>query len=207
MDDTLIIKEAPRGTTTEAVASGEGFPSKESLKAMPYSEFLQTPYWNEIADAIKKRDGYRCRVCNSSKQIAAHHRTYEHHGEEHLHMGDLTTLCEKCHTSFHKPVPPFEIRVSKKPKGKSGRFFRRAAIKLGIKTDKLVALGRIKVIKLLEARGLNPKGKPLKKKEREKSLLFDHGRGYRAPTKYMDYAQYQQTMQPDKSPWERALGI
>lgn len=33
--------------------------------------------------------------------IHVHHRTYEHHGEEHLHLGDLVCLCSVCHKTFH----------------------------------------------------------------------------------------------------------
>lgn len=43
----------------------------------------------------------RCQVCNSSNNIQAHHRTYDTHGREHLHMNDLVVLCEICHGLFH----------------------------------------------------------------------------------------------------------
>jgi hypothetical protein len=85
--------------------------SKEELKRMPYPEFLKTNYWRSVADQVKKRDGYRCVVCNSPKDIAAHHRTYQHHGEEHLFMSDLTTLCEPCHSRHHFPPPPPKERI------------------------------------------------------------------------------------------------
>lgn len=129
-------------------------PSKEELRAMPYAQFLETDYWRKIARMVKDRDGRRCVVCNSTKNLAAHHRTYEHHGEEHLFLGDLTTLCEKCHTRHHFPPPPTPIRpqmaqvVPFIPKSER-RFFRRAAIKMGIKAKKLRSLGVEKVREML----------------------------------------------------------
>lgn len=72
---------------------------------MPYRDFLRTDYWQAVAAQVKKRDGYRCVVCNSPEQIEAHHRTYRNHGEEHLHLEDLTTLCRKCHKTFHGHLP------------------------------------------------------------------------------------------------------
>lgn len=136
-------------------------PSKEELRAMPYSAFLETDYWRQIAKKIKERDGKRCVVCNSSKDLAAHHRTYQHHGEEHLFLGDLTTLCEKCHTRHHFPPPPAREPIKPRPvmaqvipfeskaKFREDRFFRRAARKLKIGQDELRQLGRPRVRELL----------------------------------------------------------
>ena len=32
--------------------------------------------WRHIRQACLKRDGYRCRLCNSPDDLQAHHRTY-----------------------------------------------------------------------------------------------------------------------------------
>jgi hypothetical protein len=136
-------------------------PSKEELRAMPYWQFLETGYWKDIAASVKKRDGHRCVVCNSSKSLAAHHRTYAHHGEEHLFLGDLTTLCEKCHTRHHFPPPPARepikpkkqiapvIQFETKAQMRENRFFRRAAKRLKIPQDELRKIGRARVRELI----------------------------------------------------------
>lgn len=67
-----------------------------------YSEYLATERWRVISDKVKRRDGYRCRLCNSEENLQAHHRTYVHKGDEENHLGDLTTLCGDCHTAFHE---------------------------------------------------------------------------------------------------------
>jgi hypothetical protein len=33
--------------------------------------------------------------------LQAHHRTYEHKGDELNHLDDLICLCKKCHKNFH----------------------------------------------------------------------------------------------------------
>lgn len=67
-----------------------------------YRHYLETERWKAISEKIKRRDGYRCRLCNSEENLQAHHRTYAHKGDEENHLGDLTTLCGDCHTAFHE---------------------------------------------------------------------------------------------------------
>ena len=33
--------------------------------------------------------------------VDVHHKTYEHHGQEHRYLGDLVLLCRNCHSKFH----------------------------------------------------------------------------------------------------------
>ena len=66
-----------------------------------YQAYLTTPYWREVSRAVKKRAGFRCQLCNSPLDLQAHHRTYEHKGDELNHLDDLICLCKKCHKNFH----------------------------------------------------------------------------------------------------------
>lgn len=65
-----------------------------------YETYLKSRGWQKKKNRALKRDGHRCRVCNSKSKLQVHHRTYERLYEEHL--DDLTVLCEKCHTLFHQ---------------------------------------------------------------------------------------------------------
>src|SRR4029453_6746375 len=67
--------------------------------------------WRRIREACLKRDGYRCRLCNSPDDLQAHHRTYERFGREDLN--DLTTLCASCHdvVTDHQGRTGFATRV------------------------------------------------------------------------------------------------
>lgn len=71
------------------------------LTKMPYSEYLQTPEWQERRKQHLKSSGYRCQVCNSTGVVLnVHHRRYERRGKEYYK--DLLTLCETCHELFHR---------------------------------------------------------------------------------------------------------
>jgi hypothetical protein len=70
------------------------------LRSMPYRDYLQTPEWQERRQEQLERDGYRCRLCNSTTGLQVHHRTYENRGAEM--PGDLTTVCGDCHWGFHQ---------------------------------------------------------------------------------------------------------
>lgn len=69
---------------------------------IPYHQHLKSPYWKEVAEFVKKRDGYRCKLCNSPKLLQVHHRCYDHVGNEMEHTEDLVTLCGGCHHMFHE---------------------------------------------------------------------------------------------------------
>src|SRR5712671_1523701 len=78
------------------------------LRTMPYEEYLRTPEWTQKRDQTLERDGYHCRVCNSSENLHVHHRTYVRRGNENINE-DLTTLCRKCHEHFHQRINQIEI--------------------------------------------------------------------------------------------------
>lgn len=83
-----------------------------------YDEYLKTDYWKAVSDAIKRRAGYRCQLCNSQHDLCAHHRTYDHRGRELDYLDDLVCLCRRCHKIFHGIVP--EPAIPQKAKVKKG---------------------------------------------------------------------------------------
>lgn len=66
-----------------------------------YQEYLKTDYWKEVQRQVKLRAGFRCQVCNSQMDLVAHHRCYDHRGNELEHLGDLICMCQRCHSLFH----------------------------------------------------------------------------------------------------------
>ncbi len=75
--------------------------SPRDLRALPYREYLQTPHWKRRRQDKVRVAGYRCQLCNrGGVTLNVHHRTYERLGEEH--DGDLTVLCQDCHSTFHE---------------------------------------------------------------------------------------------------------
>jgi len=68
---------------------------------MNYKEYLQSEEWANKRIIVIEREWWRCKCCNSRKNLNVHHRTYEtiHTDQE---INDLTLLCWKCHTIIHK---------------------------------------------------------------------------------------------------------
>ena len=75
------------------------------LVRMSYKSFLQTDYWQIVRGKVLHDRGSACELCNSRDALNVHHRTYEHHGEEHNHLESLVLLCHSCHAKFHDKLP------------------------------------------------------------------------------------------------------
>jgi len=71
----------------------------QNLRTMPYTEYLQTTHWHFKRSDALRRSKHRCQLCNSTKRLDVHHRTYENLGNEEPE--DLIVLCRKCHKHFH----------------------------------------------------------------------------------------------------------
>lgn len=71
------------------------------LSTMPYDAYLRTEHWFMLSDKVKQRDGNRCKLCNSTKQLTSHHRSYKNRGKFN-EIEDLVTLCRNCHSIIHE---------------------------------------------------------------------------------------------------------
>lgn len=64
---------------------------------------LQTPGLNWWKRQIKKQAGYQCGICQSKKNLVAHHLDgYDKHPELRIDLDNGACLCKNCHESFHK---------------------------------------------------------------------------------------------------------
>lgn len=68
---------------------------------LSYRDYLKTPYWKKVRQAVLKRDDNKCVVCGNTKMLQIHHESYKHVGRELKHLDDLLTLCSKCHKEHH----------------------------------------------------------------------------------------------------------
>lgn len=65
-----------------------------------YATYLRTRHWQRMREVALRRAEHRCQVCNASKNLHVHHRTYERcPGNERA--TDLTVLCSDCHALYH----------------------------------------------------------------------------------------------------------
>jgi hypothetical protein len=63
-----------------------------------YNSYLKTPKWRLKSRTVIERDVI-CQACLSRPAIQAHHKTYEHVGDEPLF--DLVGVCLQCHAKLH----------------------------------------------------------------------------------------------------------
>lgn len=71
------------------------------VKQSTYPIFLKSAYWKYVHNLVVNRDGFKCVKCGNEGNLQVHHLTYKHHYKEHLHLGDLVTLCRDCHRLEH----------------------------------------------------------------------------------------------------------
>jgi 5-methylcytosine-specific restriction endonuclease McrA len=75
-------------------------PLKKALRSLRYADFLKTNYWRAVKQVVNQRDCYECTSCGAYSDLEVHHKSYRHHGSEHLHLDDLVTLCRYCHSKI-----------------------------------------------------------------------------------------------------------
>lgn len=80
-----------------------------------YLAHIASDAWKVLSLRVRERAGHRCQLCNSTKKLEAHHRTYSSMGKEYEEQ-DLIALCEACHEAFH------ERRGRKPKKRRKGRY-------------------------------------------------------------------------------------
>lgn len=83
------------GMAWERQARGKAEERRRSV----YRLYLDSHEWRNLRGmALERADG-RCQVCNSPRNLHAHHRTYSRLGIERVE--DITVLCRRCHQVFH----------------------------------------------------------------------------------------------------------
>lgn len=66
-----------------------------------YLAYLESDRWRELRNEAIVRDGFRCVLCNSPKDLEVHHLSYpELLGTESVNS--LITLCHGCHVAIEK---------------------------------------------------------------------------------------------------------
>lgn len=87
---------------------------RDEINKLSYSDFLKTEYWKGIRHYKLYNANYKCALCNSKEKLNVHHKTYEHHGLEHIKKyadEDLIVLCNDCHEKFHDKL--YDTTISK----------------------------------------------------------------------------------------------
>ncbi len=66
-----------------------------------YREYLNSDHWKRVREQAFKRDGNRCYMCGTGKNLEVHHRRYDSLGTEN-EIDDVITVCDDYHTKIHE---------------------------------------------------------------------------------------------------------
>ena len=69
------------------------------MEKFNYKEYLNSSKWKVVRRIALEFANYRCQVCNCTKKLQVHHRSYQNIGAETL--SDVIVLCNSCHSLFH----------------------------------------------------------------------------------------------------------
>ena len=83
-----------------------------------YLQQLKNPKWIAKSRKVRDRDGNKCTVCGSTKNLQVHH-TYYVSGFDawEYPIKDLLTVCKDCHHDYHlHNEVPIKTKAKKQPK-------------------------------------------------------------------------------------------
>jgi len=98
VDNTPSVKNRPHELAFTDKFIPE-FPASKSNNYLNYYDYIKSDKWKKRANDARRRANFHCQICNSSKNLHVHHRTYERLGNEK--PTDLIVLCAECHKLFH----------------------------------------------------------------------------------------------------------
>lgn len=97
------LSELDKAYQADSEARAKERERMNNLETMPYSMYLKTPHWQEMRLGALRRARNRCELCNNTRWLDVHHKTYERRGHEL--ESDLIVLCRNCHEKFHDKLP------------------------------------------------------------------------------------------------------
>ena len=62
---------------------------------------LDEAQYKQLREKVLRRDGWRCQVCGSMKNLEVHHKKFRSHSGDDSEQ-NLITLCSGCHNGLHR---------------------------------------------------------------------------------------------------------
>lgn len=82
-----------------AAATDPGLTLVAPSPADDYESYLRSAHWRHVRELALEHYGRTCVLCNATRRLNVHHRTYGSRGHERL--ADLVVLCRDCHARYH----------------------------------------------------------------------------------------------------------
>ena len=93
------------------IAILEALRSNYDPAEIDYYKYLKTTAWENMRQKTFRRDGFKCVICGTEKNLECHHLTYDNLGAEL--RGDLITLCKDCHRLLHEGKTIEQIKLDR----------------------------------------------------------------------------------------------
>lgn len=71
----------------------------ENVDRIEYSKYIKTKKWKNLSKLVKEKANNKCKFCESTKRLVAHHNNYINLYNETEE--DLICVCGKCHLKIH----------------------------------------------------------------------------------------------------------
>lgn len=97
--DVLALRRREEGEMLAEAGRTSTTVDQRAVRRSQYRDYLGSPEWRIRRGFALEYYGAKCCLCNSTRKLNVHHRTYERLGAEKL--ADLIVLCEDCHAKFH----------------------------------------------------------------------------------------------------------
>ena len=71
----------------------------------PYDDQLKDPKWYALRDKVKRRDEYKCVICDSPAMLHVHHKHYLYGKLAWEYpLTNFITVCASCHKMIHDNI-------------------------------------------------------------------------------------------------------
>lgn len=94
--DYLIDEEAPEDKPIKDTKYKELL---DYLRYMDYKEYIHSEHWAHFREQALVYANFKCSICDSSKNLSVHHKTYKNRGRETFN--DVIVVCGECHAMIH----------------------------------------------------------------------------------------------------------
>jgi 5-methylcytosine-specific restriction endonuclease McrA len=62
---------------------------------------LDSEQYEQLRNAVLRRDGWRCQLCGTRSGLEVHHKEFRSHSGDDSEQ-NLITLCSACHANVHQ---------------------------------------------------------------------------------------------------------
>ena len=75
------------------------------IRSAEWQAYMRSTEWDARRRRVFKRDGWRCTMCPSRRNLQGHHAVYPKNLDWRIDRDEhVSTLCRRCHRDYHKRI-------------------------------------------------------------------------------------------------------